>query len=149
MDSDGRLGCEEFVLAMHLCDMAKSGDIIPTTLPLELIPPTFRRQRQSSVSSQGVPDNVDPLAGMPQVRILRGLAYFLDYPLTSSSKYPIQPLSFDFSSKRPRSRTREKKTSTKARRNWNDDGKPWRRFSGRNKRSGNEKNGRRLINERK
>ncbi|XP_023246440.1 intersectin-1 isoform X2 [Copidosoma floridanum] len=66
MDSDGRLGCEEFVLAMHLCDMSKMGEVIPTKLPIELIPPTFRRQRQSSVSSQGVPDNVDPLAGMPQ-----------------------------------------------------------------------------------
>lgn len=68
MDSDGRLGCEEFVLAMHLCDIAKAGEVIPPTLPPELIPPTFKRQRQSSVSSQGVPENVDPLAGMPQVR---------------------------------------------------------------------------------
>lgn len=68
MDSDGRLGCEEFVLAMHLCDMAKAGEIIPPVLPPELIPPTFRRQRQSSVSSQGVPD-ANPLAGMPQVSL--------------------------------------------------------------------------------
>lgn len=67
MDSDGRLGCEEFVLAMHLCDMAKSGDTIPVALPLDLIPPTFRRQRQSSLTpSQGTPD-IDPSAGMPQV----------------------------------------------------------------------------------
>ncbi|XP_015589739.1 intersectin-1 isoform X6 [Cephus cinctus] len=66
MDSDGRLGCEEFVLAMHLCDMAKAGEKIPSALPLELIPPTFRRQRQSSVASQGAPENVDPSAGMPQ-----------------------------------------------------------------------------------
>ena len=68
MDSDGRLGCEEFVLAMHLCDMAKVGETIPTALPLDLIPPTFRRQRQSSLTpSQGTPD-IDPSAGMPQVR---------------------------------------------------------------------------------
>lgn len=66
MDSDGRLGCEEFVLAMHLCDMAKSGETIPAALPADLVPPTFRRQRQSSVSSQGMPESVDPLAGMPQ-----------------------------------------------------------------------------------
>ncbi|CAB0042601.1 unnamed protein product, partial [Trichogramma brassicae] len=66
MDSDGRLGCEEFVLAMHLCDMAKNNEVIPPALPLELIPPTFRRQRQSSVSSQGIPEAADPLAGMPQ-----------------------------------------------------------------------------------
>ncbi|XP_051159795.1 intersectin-1 isoform X3 [Leptopilina boulardi] len=66
MDSDGRLGCEEFVLAMHLCDMAKSGDTIPVALPIDLIPPTFRRQRQSSLTpSQGTPD-IDPSAGMPQ-----------------------------------------------------------------------------------
>lgn len=69
MDSDGRLGSEEFVLAMHLCDIAKVGEIIPTTLPLELIPPTFRRQRQSSLTSQNATENVDPLAGMPQVEI--------------------------------------------------------------------------------
>lgn len=69
MDSDGRLGCEEFVLAMHLCDIAKAGEKIPTTLPLELIPLTFRRQRQSSLtSSQNATENIDPLAGMPQVR---------------------------------------------------------------------------------
>lgn len=67
MDSDGRLGCEEFVLAMHLCDMAKVGDTIPVALPLELIPPTFRRQRQASLTSTGTPESIDPLAGMPQV----------------------------------------------------------------------------------
>ncbi|XP_011350007.2 intersectin-2 isoform X6 [Ooceraea biroi] len=67
MDSDGRLGSEEFVLAMHLCDIAKAGENIPTTLPPELIPLTFRRQRQSSLtSSQNATENVDPLAGMPQ-----------------------------------------------------------------------------------
>lgn len=68
MDSDGRLGSEEFVLAMHLCDVAKAGEQIPTALPSELVPPTFRRQRQSSLTlSQNAPENVDPLAGMPQV----------------------------------------------------------------------------------
>ncbi|XP_071643999.1 intersectin-1 isoform X4 [Temnothorax longispinosus] len=67
MDSDGRLGSEEFVLAMHLCDIAKAGETIPTPLPLELIPPTFRRQRQSSLTlSQNATENIDPLAGMPQ-----------------------------------------------------------------------------------
>ncbi|XP_011639535.1 intersectin-1 isoform X5 [Pogonomyrmex barbatus] len=67
MDSDGRLGSEEFVLAMHLCDIAKLGEKIPTTLPPELIPPTFRRQRQTSLTlSQNATENIDPLAGMPQ-----------------------------------------------------------------------------------
>ncbi|XP_032679451.1 intersectin-2 isoform X3 [Odontomachus brunneus] len=67
MDSDGRLGSEEFVLAMHLCDVAKAGEKILPTLPPELIPPTFRRQRQSSLTlSQNATENIDPLAGMPQ-----------------------------------------------------------------------------------
>nr|XP_012216614.1 PREDICTED: intersectin-1 isoform X3 [Linepithema humile] len=67
MDSDGRLGSEEFVLAMHLCDIAKAGENIPTTLPLDLIPPSFRRQRLSSLTlSQNATENIDPLAGMPQ-----------------------------------------------------------------------------------
>nr|XP_050859981.1 intersectin-1 isoform X9 [Vespula vulgaris] len=67
MDSDGRLGSDEFVLAMHLCDLAKAGEQIPNTLPLELIPPTFRRQRQGSLTqSQGSVESIDPSAGMPQ-----------------------------------------------------------------------------------
>lgn len=70
MDSNGRLSCEEFVLAMHLCEIAKAGEAIPNALPPELIPPTFRRQRQSSLTpSLGTPD-IDPLAGMPQVNML-------------------------------------------------------------------------------
>ncbi|KAG9429821.1 intersectin-1 isoform X8 [Apis mellifera carnica] len=67
MDSDGRLSCDEFVLAMHLCDIAKIGEKIPNTLPTELVPPAFRRQRQSSLTlSQSGTENVDPSAGMPQ-----------------------------------------------------------------------------------
>lgn len=54
MDADGQLGCEEFVLAMHLCEQATVGILPPAALPLELIPPTFRRPvRQGSISSQG------------------------------------------------------------------------------------------------
>lgn len=62
MDSDGRLGCEEFVLAMYLCELAAQGDVIPVKLPLDLIPPSFRKglsrhgsaagSRHGSVSSQ-------------------------------------------------------------------------------------------------
>lgn len=65
MDSDGRLGCDEFVLAMYLCDLALQGEKIPPTLPIEWIPPSFRKpvsrtasvvgSRQGSVSSQGAP----------------------------------------------------------------------------------------------
>lgn len=54
MDSDGRLGCEEFVLAMHLCEQAAIGNLPPTVLPADLIPPSFRRVgRTASISSQG------------------------------------------------------------------------------------------------
>lgn len=54
MDADGQLGCEEFVLAMHLCEQAAAGIMPPAVLPVDLIPPTFRRApRQSSISSQG------------------------------------------------------------------------------------------------
>ena len=63
MDSNGRLSCDEFVLAMHLCDMAKAGEKIPTTLPLDLIPPTFRRQRQGSITGVAVGAVAEPVDG--------------------------------------------------------------------------------------
>lgn len=81
MDSDGRLGCEEFVLAMYLCDQALQGEKVPTALPPDLIPPSFRKttsrhgstvgSRHGSVSSQGTPAQVatveyDPTTGLPQ-----------------------------------------------------------------------------------
>ncbi|XP_037820712.1 intersectin-1 isoform X4 [Lucilia sericata] len=84
LDSDGRLSCDEFILAMFLCDKAMTGEKIPPTLPLDWIPPSFRKaksrtssvsgagsrpgsqpsSRHASVSSQGAAD--DPLAGLPQ-----------------------------------------------------------------------------------
>ncbi|CAH1178984.1 unnamed protein product [Phaedon cochleariae] len=67
MDADGRLGCEEFVLALHLCEQAALGTPPPTKLPPDLIPPTFRRTRTTSVSSQGsaAPDQ-DPASTLLQ-----------------------------------------------------------------------------------
>lgn len=63
MDSDGKLNCEEFVLSMHLCEMGLRGEPIPTVLPPELVPPSFRKpisrsasgtvSRHDSISSQG------------------------------------------------------------------------------------------------
>ena len=51
----GMLTCEEFVLAMHLIDMVRAGDQIPSILPSDLIPPSHRRRKShsSSVSSVG------------------------------------------------------------------------------------------------
>lgn len=42
IDQDGKLTAEEFILAMHLIDMAMSGLPLPPLLPPDLIPPTFR-----------------------------------------------------------------------------------------------------------
>jgi hypothetical protein len=76
-DSDGRLGCEEFVLALYLCEMYATGKQIPAELPLDLIPPSFRKlpsrqgsvanSRHGSVSSQGAATGeiIDATAGLP------------------------------------------------------------------------------------
>ncbi|XP_066905736.1 intersectin-1 isoform X4 [Halyomorpha halys] len=50
-DADGRLSCEEFVLALHLCDLARAGETLPTSLPPNLVPPTLRRVRNNSLTS--------------------------------------------------------------------------------------------------
>lgn len=42
VDKDGKLKAEEFILAMHLVDAAKSGQALPLTLPTELVPPSQR-----------------------------------------------------------------------------------------------------------
>ncbi|XP_053314559.1 intersectin-2 [Spea bombifrons] len=42
VDRDGKLKAEEFILAMHLTDMAKAGQPLPLTLPPDLMPPSFR-----------------------------------------------------------------------------------------------------------
>lgn len=78
-DSDGRLGCEEFVLALYLCEMYSTGKPIPTELPNDLIPPSFRKiasrqgslagSRHGSVSSQGGAVDIDAMAGMSQCKI--------------------------------------------------------------------------------
>ncbi|KAM9726715.1 LOW QUALITY PROTEIN: intersectin-1 [Menidia menidia] len=51
IDQDGKLTAEEFILAMHLIDMAMSGLPLPPVLPPDYIPPTFRRVRSDSVQS--------------------------------------------------------------------------------------------------
>ncbi|XP_076159733.1 intersectin-1 isoform X1 [Alosa pseudoharengus] len=48
IDQDGKLTAEEFILAMHLIDMAMSGLPLPPLLPPDFIPPTFRRVRSGS-----------------------------------------------------------------------------------------------------
>uniref|UniRef100_A0A669QRR4 Intersectin-1 n=1 Tax=Phasianus colchicus TaxID=9054 RepID=A0A669QRR4_PHACC len=41
IDQDGKLTAEEFILAMHLIDVAMSGQPLPPVLPPEYIPPSF------------------------------------------------------------------------------------------------------------
>ncbi|KAK6294828.1 hypothetical protein J4Q44_G00340540, partial [Coregonus suidteri] len=42
VDKDGQLRAEEFILAMHLVDMVKTGRPLPLTLPSDLVPPYLR-----------------------------------------------------------------------------------------------------------
>uniref|UniRef100_A0A8C6X6Z6 Intersectin 2 n=1 Tax=Naja naja TaxID=35670 RepID=A0A8C6X6Z6_NAJNA len=42
IDGDGQLKAEEFILAMHLTDMAKAGHPLPLSLPPEFVPPSLR-----------------------------------------------------------------------------------------------------------
>uniref|UniRef100_A0A7N8YIZ9 Intersectin 2b n=1 Tax=Mastacembelus armatus TaxID=205130 RepID=A0A7N8YIZ9_9TELE len=51
VDKDGKLKAEEFILAMHLLDMAKSGQPLPLTLPTELVPPS-QRYKKTEITSQ-------------------------------------------------------------------------------------------------
>ncbi|XP_065508432.1 intersectin-1 isoform X5 [Caloenas nicobarica] len=48
IDQDGKLTAEEFILAMHLIDVAMSSQPLPPVLPPEFIPPSFRRVRSGS-----------------------------------------------------------------------------------------------------
>ncbi|XP_026472159.1 intersectin-1 isoform X2 [Ctenocephalides felis] len=79
MDNDGKLGCDEFVLAMFLCDQALAGEKVPSVLPSSLIPPTFKRtllSRHNSLvgqtaSATGSPSSADggdvcPASTLPQ-----------------------------------------------------------------------------------
>ncbi|NXM30050.1 ITSN1 protein, partial [Oxyruncus cristatus] len=59
IDQDGKLTAEEFILAMHLIDVAMSGQPLPPALPPEYIPPSFRRVRSGSGISAASSVSVD------------------------------------------------------------------------------------------
>lgn len=65
VNHDGKLSCEEFVLALYLCELYVTGQPIPAQLPPELIPPSFRKpvSRSGSVSSQGAPVESEIVGG--------------------------------------------------------------------------------------
>ncbi|KFP82991.1 Intersectin-1, partial [Acanthisitta chloris] len=59
IDQDGKLTAEEFILAMHLIDVAMAGQPLPPALPPEFIPPSFRRVRSGSGVSTASSVSVD------------------------------------------------------------------------------------------
>ncbi|XP_027569208.2 intersectin-1 isoform X1 [Pipra filicauda] len=59
IDQDGKLTAEEFILAMHLIDIAMAGQPLPPALPQEFIPPSFRRVRSGSGISAASSVSVD------------------------------------------------------------------------------------------
>lgn len=72
IDGDGQLTREEFMLAMHLTNQARAGQTLPQELPVDLVPPSYRRTRSISTtslhsvtssvgSSEPVPTAVAPL----------------------------------------------------------------------------------------
>ncbi|MCJ8749899.1 hypothetical protein PDJAM_G00192810 [Pangasius djambal] len=54
VDRDGQLRAEEFILAMHLVDMAKTGRPLPLTLPADLLPPSFRTGKSCDLPNGSV-----------------------------------------------------------------------------------------------
>ena len=64
--ASGKLNSEEFVLAMHLIDLVKAGDAVPSVLPPELVPPCHRRRRGSSTSSV----TVAPIAAVGAAQVV-------------------------------------------------------------------------------
>ncbi|XP_016404248.1 intersectin-2-like [Sinocyclocheilus rhinocerous] len=55
VDRDGQLRAEEFILAMHLVDMAKTGQPLPLTLPPDLVPPSLRHAKSCDLLNGPVP----------------------------------------------------------------------------------------------
>uniref|UniRef100_UPI003AAA9F3B intersectin-1 n=1 Tax=Centroberyx gerrardi TaxID=166262 RepID=UPI003AAA9F3B len=72
IDQDGKLTAEEFILAMHLIDMAMSGLPLPPVLPPDYLPPTFRRVRSDSVQSdqKSLPEEAEEEADTSQEKKL-------------------------------------------------------------------------------
>ncbi|XP_074540764.1 intersectin-2-like isoform X2 [Halichoeres trimaculatus] len=60
VDKDGQLQADEFILAMHLVDMAKTGRPLPLTLPQDLVPPSLRGGSKSSELVNGTGPYISP-----------------------------------------------------------------------------------------
>ncbi|OXB68639.1 hypothetical protein ASZ78_014286 [Callipepla squamata] len=85
IDQDGKLTAEEFILAMHLIDVAMSGQPLPPVLPPEYIPPSFRRVRSgsgvSAVSSVSVDQRLpeEPALEEEQQQLEKKLPAYVDF----------------------------------------------------------------------
>ena len=55
IDSDGKLTCDEFVLAMHLIDVVRQGQALPAKLTPDLVPPSFRKGQKVTSHAVGLP----------------------------------------------------------------------------------------------
>ena len=72
MNKDGQLELEEFIIAMHLIDLFKSGVTLPTVLPQDMIPAKFRKvnltrtDSSTSSGSRGRSESIseDPLGNL-------------------------------------------------------------------------------------
>lgn len=51
-DKDGRLSSDEFVIAMHCCDIARTGQPLPTSLPDEWTPKNLIQRDQINSTSK-------------------------------------------------------------------------------------------------
>ncbi|XP_034555103.1 intersectin-2a isoform X2 [Notolabrus celidotus] len=60
VDKDGQLQADEFILAMHLVDMAKTGRPLPLTLPQDLVPPSLRGGSKASELVNGTGPYISP-----------------------------------------------------------------------------------------
>ncbi|XP_039455276.1 intersectin-2a isoform X1 [Oreochromis aureus] len=60
VDKDGQLQADEFILAMHLVDMAKTGRPLPLTLPQDLVPPSLRGGIKSNELVNGTGPYITP-----------------------------------------------------------------------------------------
>ena len=78
-DVDGRLTCEEFILANYLIERVQRGEQIPTVLPPELVPPA---QRKPSVGSAYSPPNGLNEWAIPQATKLKYTQIFNTHDLT-------------------------------------------------------------------
>merc|ERR1719232_988796 len=77
IDKDGKLNVEEFILAMHLCEMGQKGEPLPDPLPINLVPPSLRRAFMNG-SAAGTPGSVTSAQGMAPAPGMASPASFED-----------------------------------------------------------------------